>query len=284
MTDPKSGFYLIDKPQDWTSFDVCAKMRKKLNTKKIGHTGTLDPFATGLLVVAVGKGTRLIPYVNSAKKTYVTTIKLGATTPSLDPESLAEETITHTGPAPTEADVAAAVATFVGQGTQVPPVFSAVKINGKRAYKLARKGTDVQMPPREIHVHSAKLLEYIWPHATIELTAAAGFYVRSFARDLGEKLGLGGGYCTALRRTAVADLCVEDAETLETLTSPIDPKYIVDALPHREITAERLNDFWAGRAFPYVGTNGEKYLVLCNGTTVGVGEMVHDKLQPRAVL
>ncbi|NJP03912.1 tRNA pseudouridine(55) synthase TruB [Candidatus Gracilibacteria bacterium] len=289
------GFYLIDKPKDWTSFDVCARMRKILNTRKIGHTGTLDPFATGLLIVAVGKATRLIPFLEKAKKTYVTKIILGQTSETLDPESEIVKcepssdrdtpwSVSTEWTIPSEEDVKKLLDTkFQGPIEQIPPQYSAIKMNGKKACDMARKGEKVEMKSRQTEIFETKILDYNFPEIEIELTVAAGFYVRSFARDLGTELA-GGGMCQELRRTKIEDISVEEAEPVDMITGPIDPKFILTNVPQREIPTGRVQDFIAGRAFPFSGIEGEKILVLVGGKSIGVGEMICRKLQPRAVL
>lgn len=275
------GFYLIDKPQDWTSFDVCARMRKLLNIKKIGHTGTLDPFATGLLVVAVGKCTRLIPFFEKDRKKYRTKILFNKISPTLDPESaMSDAPVREVG----EAELQQLLdKKFLGKIQQVPPQFSAIKIAGKKSCDLARRGEKVDLQPRDTEVFSAKIVSFNWPEVEIELDVAAGFYVRALARDLGEMLG-GGAICTELRRTGVGELSVDDAEPLEHVSTPIDPAMILTAVPQREIPTGRVKDFIAGRAFDFPGLDGEKILVLVGGRTIGVGEFRDGKLQPRVVL
>jgi len=277
------GFYLVDKPKDWTSFDVCARMRKMFNTRKIGHTGTLDPFATGLLIVAVGKCTRLIPFLEKAKKTYTATITLGKTSPTLDPESEITD-IAFDGELPTKENIEKIIKKhFLGKIEQIPPQFSALKINGKKCCDLARKGEKVEMKPRPAEVFRAEITDYAYPELTVELEVAAGFYVRAFARDLGEKL-VGGGICSELRRTAIESLSIEDALPLEMCTESIDPRFILQNLPQTEIPMGRTQDFVAGRAFPWSGVEGEKSLVLVGGRTIGLGEIMKGNLQPRVVL
>lgn len=276
------GFWLIDKPATWTSFDICAKMRKALNTKKVGHTGTLDPFATGLLLVATGKCTRLIPFLEKERKTYRTKILLNKTSDTLDPTSEIRDIDCDTEP--TREDIENILKkNFTGKIEQTPPQFSAIKINGKRAYDLARKGEKVDLKPRPAEVFDWKILNYSFPELEIEIEVGAGFYVRSFARDLGKAL-TGGGMCQELRRTHVGALSVDDAETLEMISQPIDPKHIITSLEQIELPSGRMQDFIAGRAFPYSGLNGEKYLVLSGGRTFGVAEIIAGKLQPRVVI
>lgn len=275
------GFYLIDKQQEWTSFDVCARMRKLLNIKKIGHTGTLDPFATGLLVVAVGKCTRLIPFFEKDRKKYRTKILFGKSSPTLDPESDAEDApVREVG----ESELQQILdEKFLGKIQQMPPQFSAIKIAGKKSCDLARRGEKVELKLRDTEIFIAKIVNFAWPEVEIELDVAAGFYVRALARDLGEALG-GGAICAELRRTGVGELSVDDAELLEQISTPIDPAIILTEVPHREIPTGRVQDFIAGRAFEMSGLDGEKVLVLVGGRTIGMGEFCAGKLQPRVVL
>lgn len=262
-------------------------MRKILNTRKIGHTGTLDPFATGLLVVAVGKCTRLIPFLEKAKKTYVTKIILGQTSETLDPESEIVNCLNGTDTehrVPTLDDVKKILSEkFQGPIEQIPPKYSAIKMNGEKACDMARRGEKVEMKSRQTEIFSTKVLSYNFPEVEIELKVSAGFYVRSFARDLGEHLA-GGGMCQELRRTNIEDISVEDAETVETISGPIDPKFILTNLSQRKIETGRVQDFIAGRAFPFSGVDGEKFLVLVGENSIGMGEMICGKLQPRVVL
>ena len=275
------GFYLVDKEKDWTSFDVCARMRKRLNTRKVGHTGTLDPFATGLLIVAVGKCTKLIPFLEKAKKTYETTILLGKTSPTLDLES--EMTDASFEKDPTREQIEKILKSdFMGKIQQTPPRFSAIKIKGKKCCDLARKGQKVEMKPRETEVFDVQMVDYAYPELKLKITVAAGFYVRAFARDLGEKLK-GGALCSELRRTAIENISVNDALPVEHGIEPIDPKFIV-SLPQTTIPTGRIQDFIAGRAFPWSGLEGQKSLVLVGGKSIGVGEIQAGMLQPRVVL
>ncbi len=156
-------------------------------------------------------------------------------------------------------------------------------MNGKKACDMARKGEKVEMKPRETEIFETKILNYNFPEIEIELTVAAGFYVRSFARDLGKELA-GGGMCQELRRTKIEDISVEDAVPLELISGPIDPKFILTNVPQQEIPTGRVQDFISGRAFPFPGVNGEKILILVGGKSIGVGEIICGKLQPRAVL
>ena len=290
MKPSQNFFLLVDKPVGFTSFDVCAKLRKPLGIKRIGHTGTLDPFATGLLVIAVGKCTKLIPLLEKDIKTYRTKILLGKTSETLDPES--EIIDCHNGHVPERAEIESLLKEkFTGEITQVPPKYSALKINGQRAYDLARRGEDVIMKERETEVKAIKVLSYSFPEVEVELSVAAGFYVRSFANDLGSAL-CGGGLCSALRRIGVGELNIEtgDFEVLKDLTDlenlcTIDPQSMIKNIVHVSIEPARLPDLQAGRAVfvENLPANGEKVLVLCESATVGLAEVEDGNLQPRVV-
>jgi len=290
MKPSQNFFLLVDKPVGFTSFDVCAKLRKPLGVKRIGHTGTLDPFATGLLVIAVGKCTKLIPFFEKDIKTYRTKILLGKTSETLDPES--EIIDCHNGHVPELAEIETLLKEkFTGKITQVPPKYSALKIDGQRAYDLARKGEEVIMKERETEVKAVQVLSYNFPELEVELTVAAGFYVRSFACDVGTLL-CGGGLCSQLRRTAVGDLDVASADfkvlaDFEDLDESykLDAQLLIKNIVHLEIEPARLPDLQAGRAVfvnPHPA-NGEKVLVLCEGKTVGMAEVKEGNLQPRVV-
>ncbi len=221
-----NGFLLIDKPPDWTSFDVCAKVRKIFNIKKVGHTGTLDPFATGLLIVAVGRCTKIIPFLEKERKTYITKITFGKTSETLDPESEIIE-IPLPKITPTEKDIEKILnEKFQGKIQQIPPKYSAIKINGKKMCDLARAGKEVIIKPRITEIFQAKIISYDFPVIEIELETAAGFYVRSFARDIAGYFGTK-GICIELRRTKIGRFSVKDAEKISEVTGVIDPKYII---------------------------------------------------------
>ena len=248
--------------------------------KKMGHTGTLDPFATGLLVVATGRYTKLIPYLEKAQKSYTATIKLGETSSTHDTEG--EITATQNFTMPTQKQIQEVINTqFMGDITQIPPQHSAIKVNGKRAYESARKGEKVEIKPRKTTVHSLEIIDFNAPLMTLSMTVQAGFYVRALARDLGKVLGCG-AYCSALRRTKVGDITLEHATTIDNL-KPLDATTILTKLPTMNISAARYMDFTNGRAFPMSGADGYEYLVTLDGVTIGLGRMVHGKLQPKIV-
>ncbi len=210
---------LIDKPLNWTSFDVVNKIRGmlrfalKIKKIKVGHAGTLDPLATGLMIVCTGKATKQIEQLMGFDKHYEAVVRFGATTPSFDLESEVDQ-VFPTGHL-NAALVEKILQGFLGVQQQVPPQFSAIKIGGKKAYEMARKGTDFEMKSREVHFHDLKLLGFENNEARILVHCSKGTYIRSFARDLGVALG-SGGHLSALRRTAIGGLSVERAMTIET--------------------------------------------------------------------
>ena len=208
---------LFNKDKDWTSFDVVNKarniIRKKLEIKKIkvGHAGTLDPMATGLLVVCTGKFTKKINELQNDRKEYIATITIGGTTASFDKETEVE----------TEFDISdinkekieSALKEFEGKQMQVPPIYSALKINGQRAYQIARKGGDVEMKPREIEIYNIELTDYNLPEITIKVDCSKGTYIRSLANDLGKKLN-NGAYLSGLTRTKSGEFQIENSITI----------------------------------------------------------------------
>jgi len=216
------GVLLVDKPTDHTSHDVVARLRRKLNMKRIGHAGTLDPMATGLLIMLIGKATRISQYLISLDKEYEGTITLGSTTDSQD----ADGQVMETRPVPplTEVELKTAMNSFLGDQYQMPPMYSAIKIGGVPLYKSARKGEDVVREPRFIRVMSFDLTRFALPQLDFRLRSSKGTYVRTIAHDLGQKLGCG-AHLSALRRTATDRFNISQALTLDA----------IEALPIPEI-------------------------------------------------
>lgn len=212
MTD---GILLIDKPAGLSSFGVVARIRRVLSERagkkvKVGHTGTLDPFATGLMILVIGKECKNAGQYSKLDKEYEATIRLGKTSSTGDPEG----EITHVADLqPSLEEVVAALARFTGEITQTPPIFSAIKVNGRRAYQLARNGEKVEIPSRTVTIHSLELLDYTYPDIKIRTHVSSGTYIRSLAVDIGEVLTTG-AYCAELRRTSIAHWSVVDADTL----------------------------------------------------------------------
>jgi tRNA pseudouridine55 synthase len=223
-----SGLVVVDKPGGITSHDVVARVRRLAGTRKVGHAGTLDPMATGVLVLGLNRATRLLGHLTLTDKRYTATVRLGVTTTTDDAEGEVVET-RPTG-ALTEADVRRALAGFVGDIDQVPSAVSAIKVAGKRAYARVRDGEEVDLPPRRVTVHALDVTGLDLAAATVDLDVrcSSGTYVRAIARDLGAALGVG-GHLTALRRTAVGPFVVDEAHTLVALADHITMIPITDA-------------------------------------------------------
>lgn len=217
------GWFLVDKPAGWTSFDVVNKLRRALRVKKAGHAGTLDPAATGLLILATGKNTRLIETVQGLDKTYTGTITLGLTSTTYDQEGV----LTASGDPESVSDsqVGECIQSrFTGDIQQVPPMFSALKRDGKKLYELARKGKTIQLEARPVRVS-----EFVWNRPTptqidFSITCSKGTYIRSIAHDLGHELGCG-GYLSALRRTAIGPYHLSDGLDIESIISRYRPAF-----------------------------------------------------------
>ncbi len=225
---------LVDKPLGWTSFDVVNKIRSSIKYGigikkiKVGHAGTLDPMATGLLLVTVGKYTKLIESLTAYNKAYKGIVKLGATTPSYDSEA-DEENICSTDHI-NKQDIDQIIPLFRGEQLQMPPIFSAIKINGQTAHKLARKGKDVKLKAREINITHLDLLKFDNPLIELEVTCSKGTYIRSLAHDIGQKLGTG-AYLYGLVRTKVEDYDLNDSLSIDGVIDWID------TLPEQDITS-----------------------------------------------
>lgn len=203
---------LIDKPLDWTSFDVVRKLRRLVRTKKVGHAGTLDPLATGLLIVCTGKFTKRINEYMAREKEYTGTVTLGAFTPTYDLES--EPVYCGDCGAVTLSQINEVIAAkFLGAIMQVPPIHSAIKVGGKRVYELARKGREVRLEPRPVVISAFEITAFRPPQIEFRVVCSTGTYIRSLANDLGAALGCG-GYLSELRRTRIGEFLVEDALTM----------------------------------------------------------------------
>jgi tRNA pseudouridine55 synthase len=209
----EDGILLIDKPSGMTSFGVVARVRRRLSQQlgkkaKVGHTGTLDPFATGLMIIVTGKECRNAGNYSKLDKVYEATIRLGQTSTTGDPEG---ELTTVSEAVPTLEMVQAALPQFIGEIQQQPPIYSAIKINGQRAYKMARAGEVFEMPLRTVTIFSLELLDYSYPDIMIRVHVSSGTYIRTLAQDIGTALGTG-AYCVELRRTKIAKYSIVDAE------------------------------------------------------------------------
>ncbi|AHB42268.1 tRNA pseudouridine synthase B [Candidatus Saccharibacteria bacterium RAAC3_TM7_1] len=220
LSKAKDGVLLVDKPAGWTSFDVCAKIRGQIRAEyqqqgikptkrqlRVGHAGTLDPFATGLLIVLLGDATKKADEFLKLDKVYEATIRLGQVSTTGDPEG---DLTNVSDRQPTREEIEQVLTQFTGDIEQRPPVFSAIKIDGKRAYKLARNGEMIEMPLRKVTIYSLELLGYSYPELKIRTHVSSGTYIRSLAVDSGEVLGTG-AYCSELRRVKIANYSVKEA-------------------------------------------------------------------------
>ncbi|HSI78103.1 MAG TPA: tRNA pseudouridine(55) synthase TruB [Lunatimonas sp.] len=210
--------FLVDKPYEWTSFDVVKKIRNALKIKKVGHAGTLDPLATGLLIICAGKMTKQIDTFQQQEKEYTGTFVIGKTTESFDLEKEVEDVadVSHI----TESDILAAVTRLTGDIQQIPPMHSAIRKDGKRVYESARKGITLELDARSVTVHTFEITGISLPEVHFRIVCTKGTYIRSLARDLGELLGVG-AYLSALIRTRIGKFRLEDADNLPELIEKI---------------------------------------------------------------
>ena len=208
-----NGIIIIDKPQEWTSNDVVSRLRRVFNTRRIGHGGTLDPMATGVLPVFVGRATRGVEVFEHAQQVYETTIRFGLTT---DTEDITGKVLTETAVTLTENDLLAVLPRFRGEILQVPPMYSAIKVNGQKLYDLARKGREVERQARPITIHELELLEFDGNEARLRIRCSKGTYIRTLCKDIGEALGCG-GCMAALRRVEAGEYTLEGSIPLRQL-------------------------------------------------------------------
>ncbi len=252
MSPPLAGLLNIDKPAGITSHDVVSRVRRAARMRRVGHAGTLDPLATGVLLVCLGRATRLVEYLTGRPKTYEAAIRLGQTTDTYD----AEGAVTAERPvAFTEADLARALARFRGEIEQVPPMYSAVKQGGQPLYKLARQGKEVARPPRRVTIYQLDVLDWRPPLLSLRIVCSKGTYIRSLAHDLGEALG-SGGHVAALRRTAVGGFTLDTAAPLDVLTPDNLENYLrppdtaVSHLPRLDLPEAEANRLLMGQTVP----------------------------------
>ncbi|MDY4508434.1 MAG: tRNA pseudouridine(55) synthase TruB [Candidatus Faecousia sp.] len=219
------GIVIVDKPQDWTSQDVTARLRRVFNTRRIGHGGTLDPMATGVLPVFVGRATRGVEFFEHAEKTYETVLRLGLTT---DTEDITGTMLTEAPVSVIDEQIEAALAAFRGQIMQIPPMYSALKVNGQKLCDLARKGKTVERQPRPITIHELTLLERTENTLRLRVRCSKGTYIRTLCKDIGEQLGCG-GCMESLRRVSAGEYTIDEAVPLQELLDTDQPeKYLRD--------------------------------------------------------
>ena len=279
------------KPKGITSTGVLNEIKRHFGVKKIGHTGTLDPFASGLLLLLLGKATRLAEYYQKLPKTYRAVGLLGVETDTYDitGEVVSRRQVENFPPLE---EVNRVVKSFEGEIEQIPPPFSAKKIKGKRAYELARKGKKVELKPVKVKIYKIDLLEYTPPHFTIEATVSGGTYIRSLVKDIGDKLGLG-ATTESLLRTSIGKLTLENALPLEELLK-VSPERLSDFLlppdagldfPTLEVSDRELTRLRNGQLVDLKGDFGENQLlrVYAGGKFSAIGRVVGGKLKPEKV-
>ena len=253
------GFLLVDKPPGWTSHDVVAKVRSVAQQKKVGHAGTLDPMATGLLVVGLGRTTRLLRFVTAAPKEYVATARFGVATDTLDADGAV---LSREPMAVTEEEVRSVAVRFTGTVLQVPPMVSARRVGGRRLYDLARAGEEVAREARPVTIHQLEIVDFApsdYPEVTFRVTCSTGTFVRTLADDLAGALG-GRAHLTALRRTAGGGHRVESANTVDVIVAAAEAGRLADLvlpaaqglpeLPEVVVTSEMAEGVRHGVAFP----------------------------------
>ena len=260
MIEP--GLVVVDKPAGMTSHDVVSRCRRIFSTRKVGHAGTLDPMATGVLVIGIERATKILGLLTATDKSYAATIRLGQTTSTEDADGEVLQTISVSQI--TDADIESAAAVLRGDIMQVPSAVSAIKVGGKRAYQLAREGQAVELAARPVRIERFEVCDVRRSaghvDVDVEVDCSSGTYIRALARDIGETLGVG-GHLTALRRTRVGGYGLDEARTLEALTDNPQLSYTLDracllGFPRRDLTADEAESARHGRALAPAGIDG----------------------------
>jgi tRNA pseudouridine55 synthase len=285
-----AGLAVVDKPQGMTSHDVVSRCRRIFGTRKVGHAGTLDPMATGVLVVGVERATKILGLLTASDKSYAATVRLGQTTTTEDAEGEVLQTVSASAVADTEID--AAVAALRGEISQVPSAVSAVKVGGKRAYKLAREGQAVELAPRNVRIDRFDVIEIRRCgdviDVDVEVDCSTGTYIRALARDVGAALGVG-GHLVALRRTRVGRFGLDEARTLDALADIPRLSYDLDeacllAFPRRDLSAEETESARHGRALNPAGIDGVYAAMAPDGQVISLLRDGPDKAKSVVVL
>jgi tRNA pseudouridine55 synthase len=271
--NPTSGILLVDKPAGITSHDVVARARRLVGTRKIGHAGTLDPMATGLLVLGVNSSTRLLTYLVGLDKEYTATIRLGAPSTTDDAEGELLE-LRDLGPA-TDTAIAAGIARLTGSISQRPSSVSAIRVDGKRAYALARAGEDLVLPERSVTISAFELIEVRrgdWLDLDVRVECSSGTYIRALARDLGADLGVG-GHLTALRRTRIGPFPIAESSALDetlpaALVTPADAA--TRLFPRVDLTAAQAAELATGKRVPLDAAGGPLAAITPDGRLAGL--------------
>lgn len=277
-----NGILIVDKPEGWTSQDVVSKLRGVLHERRVGHGGTLDPMATGVLPVFVGRATRAVEFFEHAEKTYAATLLLGTVTDTQDTTG----TVLETRPAAVaEAELHAVLSRFTGVQTQIPPMYSAVKIGGKKLYELARAGKEIERKPREITIFSIELLDFSENYARISVRCSKGTYIRTLCHDIGAALGCGG--CMAsLRRVQAGAYRLDEAVPMEEILASADPQALLKptdslfaAYPRRTLTPAQEKCCRNGAAFTCKWDEGRYRVYSQAGEFLALSEAADGKLK-----
>ena len=286
------GLILVDKPTGPTSHKVVSIVRRETGVRKVGHAGTLDPRASGVLILCLGSATRLSEYLSTTSKRYEAVVRFGKSTKTYDAEG---DDIHITGAVPTEEDIRDIIPEFTGKIEQVPPPYSAIKVKGKKAYELAREGKEVNLESRDVTIYKLNLVEYRPPDLVLDIECSAGTYIRSLAHDLGEQLGTG-AFLANLRRTKVGHFTIDDCVSLRTLELGfVDGTWVehlrpaVDALPDLpriSVEGKDYEDVTFGRLIPADGTaSGTAMAIGPDGDLAAILEAAEDgtKWHPKKV-
>ncbi|HEX9834909.1 MAG TPA: tRNA pseudouridine(55) synthase TruB [Mycobacterium sp.] len=286
MTEP--GLVVVDKPAGMTSHDVVGRTRRIFGTRKVGHAGTLDPMATGVLVVGIERATKILGLLTATDKSYAATIRLGQTTSTEDAEGEVLQTVSAASV--TETQIEAAVAPLRGEIDQIPSAVSAIKVGGQRAYKLAREGQTVELAPRKVRIDRFDVLDVRRNggllYVDVEVDCSSGTYIRALARDVGEALAVG-GHLTGLRRTRVGRFGLEQAVTLDDLAEQPRLSYSLDdacllAFPRRDLSGDEAEDTRHGRALEPAGIEGTYAATAPDGQVIAL--LRDEKARTRSVV
>jgi tRNA pseudouridine55 synthase len=277
---PPDGLLLVDKPGGVTSHDVVDAVRRALGTRKIGHAGTLDPMATGLLLLGVGRATRLLRFFGDLAKSYEGVARLGVRTETLD----ADGEVVGTSPVPaSRVDVERAFASLVGRSRQRPPAYSAVRVGGRRLYEAARAGESLEAEPRPIRVDAFDVTSFEPPDVGFRVICSGGTYVRVLLADVGDALGCG-AHLAALRRTAIGPHRVEDAVPLDAIRVPMPIELAVAHLPRMDLSEDEARAASHGSILAPAGIDGPYAVFAPDGRLVGVYHDVGAKARPEVIL
>lgn len=280
-----NGIILIDKPQDWTSHDVVAKLRGILHERRIGHSGTLDPLATGLLVVFVGRATRAVEFAEADSKEYIAGLRLGLST---DTQDISGNVIAECSDLPDEGAVRRAVNSFIGDIEQIPPMYSAIKIGGKKLYELARKGQSVERAPRKIAVSSIEIIGREGGDYILKIACSKGTYIRTLCNDIGASLGCG-ACMSSLRRVRAGAFSVESAHSIDEVENAANEGQLVDimlpvdtlfsALPELKVPESTANRLKTGNIIKISAADGDYRVYSDSAEFLLVGKVENGKLK-----